>query len=56
MIVSKKVWGDILSVLSKHQIPYTTHFESSDFENLHVNINVVVKDYYDDDDDEKERL
>lgn len=64
MIISKEVWKDINSVLGKHMIPYTTHFEHRDIQkamecqdvtvhDLHIFINLVIEDYYD---DEKERL
>ena len=59
MKVSKEVWKEIRDALGKHMIPYTTHFEHRDIQkameshdvtvhDLHIFINLVIHDYYDD--------
>jgi len=59
MKISKETWKEILDVLSKHKISYTTHFESRDVQNAmecfdttvqdkHIQINLVIPDYFDD--------
>ena len=57
MKISKAVWKDILNVLKEHKIPYTTHIESRDIprvieeedvtvHDLHILINLVVPNYF----------
>lgn len=57
MVISKAVWRDILNVLKEHKIPYTTHVESRDIprviekedatvHDLHILINLVVPNYF----------
>lgn len=59
MTITKEIWKDINNVLAKHRIPYTTHFEHRDIQkamecpdvtvhDLHILINLVIPDYYDD--------
>ena len=60
MNTSKEVWREILDVLKKHKISYTTHYESRDIQRAmeysditvqdkHIQINLVIPDYFDDD-------
>lgn len=57
MVISKAVWRDVLNVLKEHKIPYTTHVESRDIprviekedttvHDLHILINLVVPNYF----------
>ena len=59
MNISKEIWRDILSVLGKHKIPYTTHYERRDIQrameypdvtvcDLHIQINLVIPDCFED--------
>ena len=59
MNISKETWKEILVVLDKHKIPYTTHYESRDIESVmelpditvldkHIQINLVIPDYFED--------
>lgn len=59
MNVSKEVWKEILDVLKKHNISYTTHYENRDIQRAmeysditvqdkHIQINLVIPDYFDD--------
>ena len=58
MNVSKEVWKEILDVLKKHKISYTTHYENRDIQRAmeysditvqdkHIQINLVIPDYFD---------
>ena len=59
MNISKETWKEILDVLGKHKIPYTTHYESRDVVQAmecpditvmdkHIQINLVIQDYWED--------
>ena len=59
MNISKEVWKELLTVLKKHSIPYTTHYESRDIQRAmesfdiyvqdkYVQINLVIPDYWED--------
>ena len=59
MTISKHAWKELLVVLKKWQIPYTTHYEHRDVQRAmeypdvtvsdkHVAINLVVPDYFED--------
>ena len=59
MNISKEIWKEMLDVLSKHKIPYTTHFENRDtqrameysdvtVQDKHIQINLVIPDYFED--------
>lgn len=50
MVITKTVWKDILKVLKRHGIPYSTEVGTPgvSFEDLHVQINLVIPDYFDD--------
>ena len=59
MNISKDIWNDVLAVLSKHKIPYTTHYENRDIQrsieqeditvmDKHIQINLVIPDYLED--------
>lgn len=58
--ISKEIWKEVLDVLSKYKIPYTTHYESRDIQRAmecpdvtvqdkHIQINLVIPDYFEDD-------
>ena len=60
MNISKEVWKEVLSVLEKHKISYTTHYKSRDVQKAmeypevtvqdkHVQINLVIPDYFEED-------
>lgn len=60
MNISKGIWEEVLDVLKKHKISYTTHCESRDIQKAmeysdvtvqdkHIQINLVVPDYFEDD-------
>lgn len=57
MIITKDIWNDVLDVLKKHKISYTTHYESRDIpgamecpditvSDKHFQINLVVPDWW----------
>ena len=59
MNVSKEVWKEILDVLNKYNISYTTHYENRDVQRAmeysditvqdkYIQINLVIPDYFDD--------
>ena len=59
MKISKDIWKEILDVLKKYKIPYTTHYEHRDVQkameysdvtvhDLHIQINLVIPDYFED--------
>ena len=54
MNISKETWKEILALLSKHKIPYTTHYEHRydgvDISDKHIQINLVIPDYFDEGD------
>lgn len=52
-IISKAIWKEILAILSKYKIPYTTHYEnkvypktSKEIWNKHIQINLEIPDYF----------
>ena len=58
MNISKETWKEVLDLLSKHKISYTTHYESRDVQKAiecedvtvldkHIQINLVIPDYFD---------
>lgn len=58
--ISKEIWKEVLDVLKKHRIPYTTHYESRDVQRAmeyadvtvqdkHIQINLVIPDYFEED-------
>lgn len=57
--ITKEVWKDVLDVLEKHSISYTTHYKRRDVEmpmecpnttvdDKHIQINLVIPDYFGD--------
>ena len=59
MKITKEVWRDVLDILKKHKISYTTHYETRDIQcpmeypdvvvmDKHIQINLVIPDYFDD--------
>ena len=57
MKISKEVWKDVLELLGKHKIPYTSHLERRMVEkpmgqayqlvhDNHIMINLIIPDYY----------
>ena len=59
MVISKDIWRDVLEVLKKHKISYTTHLETRDVRrpvdmseitvyDTHIQINLIVPDRFDD--------
>ena len=57
--ISKQAWNEILDILKKYKIPYTTHYEHRDVQrpmecpdvtvdDLHVHINLIIPDVFDD--------
>ena len=57
MNISKNIWNEVLDILNKYNIPYTTHYESRDIKNemeyqdatvqdKHIQINLVIPDYF----------
>ena len=57
MNISKETWKEILDLLSKHKISYTTHYEHRDVQKAiecedvtvsdkHIQINLVIPDYF----------
>lgn len=50
MVITKTVWKDVLKVLKRHGIPYTTEIGTPDvnLDDLHIQINLVIPDYWDD--------
>lgn len=57
MNVSKETWKEICAVLEKHNILYTTHYESRDVQRAmeypdvtvqdkYIQINLVIPDYF----------
>ncbi len=52
MNISVETWIEILCLLDRHNIPYTTHYESRDESNIiydkHIQINLVIPDYFGD--------
>ena len=66
MTIPVSTWKEILNVLNKHSIPYTTNYESRDVQrameypdvtvtDVRVQINLVVTDIFEDLVVEKER-
>lgn len=58
MEITKEVWKEILDVLNKHNISFTTRFASRDIQksmkepdvvvqDKHIQINLVIPDYFD---------
>ena len=59
MNISKEIWKEVLDVLKKHNISYTTHYESRDIQKAmeypditvqdkHIQINLVIPDFFED--------
>ena len=50
MVITKTVWKDVLKVLKRHGIPYSTEVGTpcGSLNDLHVQINLVIPDYFDD--------
>ena len=59
MIITREIWKDVLEVLKKHNISYTTHYEKRDVQRAmelpditvsdrHIQINLVIPDYWED--------
>lgn len=57
MNISKATWKEVVDILKKHEIPYTTHYESRDIQKAigysdvtvqdkHIQINLVIPDYF----------
>ena len=57
--ISKETWREILDILKKYKISYTTHIERRDIprameysdltvDDKHIQINLVIPDYFDD--------
>lgn len=57
MIITKAIWKEILAVLKKHKISYTTHLETRDIPkpmeypdervyDKHIQINLIIPDYF----------
>lgn len=60
MNISKEIWKEVLDVLKRHKISYTTHYESRDIQKAieypditvqdkHIQINLVIPDFFEDD-------
>lgn len=60
MNISKEIWKEILDVLKKHKISYTTHYESRDIQRAMeypnitvqdkcIQINLTIPDFFEDD-------
>lgn len=56
MDITKEIWKELYSILKKHNISYTTHFEKRDIQKAmeypdvtvhdrHIQINLVIPDY-----------
>lgn len=49
MNISKKAWNEILHILIKYKIPYTTSYVDRDnATDKHIQINLVIPDYFND--------
>lgn len=60
MNVSKEIWKEILNILNKYNISYTTHYENRIIHNTtekcpntnvidkYIQINLVIEDYFED--------
>ena len=57
--ISKEIWKEVLDVLKRHKISYTTHYESRDIQKAmeypditvhdkHIQINLVIPDFFED--------
>lgn len=44
--ISKETWREISEILKKYKIPYTTHYKSKDITNKHIQINLVIPNYF----------
>ena len=49
--ISKETFKEILTVLKKHKISYTTEYEHCEYDKLssvnkHIHINLVIPNYY----------
>ena len=62
MVISKETWRKILAVLKENKISYTTHYEKRDIQRAmeypdvtvldeHIQINLVIRDCFDDEKD-----
>lgn len=45
MNITKKVWKEIVVLLYKHNISYTTNVTNDD---KHIQINLIIPNYYED--------
>ena len=49
MGITKEIWKEILSVLNKYNVSYTTRYEDRDnVHDKHIYINLVIPDYFED--------
>lgn len=60
MNISEEIWIEILRLLKKYEIPYTSHYESRDVQKAieypdvitvqdkHIQINLIIPDYFGD--------
>ena len=59
MNISKEIWKEVLDVLKRHKISYTTHYESRNIQKAmeypditvhdkHIQINLVIPDFFED--------
>lgn len=59
MNISKETWKEVLDVLKRHKISYTTHYESRNIQKAmeypditvhdkHIQINLVIPDFFED--------
>ena len=60
MNISKEIWREVLDVLKRHKISYTTHYKSRDIQKAmeypditvqdkYIQINLVIPDFFEDD-------
>ncbi len=58
--ISKEIWKEMLDILKKYKISYTTHYEDRDIQKAmeypdvtvqdkHIQINLVIPDWFEDD-------
>ena len=43
MDISIEAWNEIVRILKKHKVPYSSRWEKDD---KHIQINIVIPDYY----------
>lgn len=57
MNITRTAWGEILRVLKKHKVPYTSRFvgtgvrsneddPESEIKDRHIQINIIIPDYF----------